>query len=147
MRMVLMWGGGFTALIAILVAIVVIVGASLPVAHRAQKSATFAVPADKLFDMAVTVFNRTNDGSYAIVAQQRPTQFVTAIAKKDLPYGGSWTFDLAPNAGGTTLTITENGEVYNPFFRFMSRYVFGYDSSIDAFLAALRKDAPDSKRG
>jgi hypothetical protein len=37
-----------------------------------------------------------------------------------------------------SLTITERGEVYNPFFRFVSRYVMGHTQSIDEFMAALR---------
>jgi hypothetical protein len=33
--------------------------------------------------------------------------------------------------------ITENGEVYNPLFRFVSRYVIGHNRTIDAYLRAL----------
>ncbi|MBI3982858.1 MAG: SRPBCC family protein [Gemmatimonadetes bacterium] len=35
------------------------------------------------------------------------------------PFHGSWTWDLAPDAQGTRLTITERGTVENPFFRGM----------------------------
>jgi hypothetical protein len=58
---------------------------------------------------------------------------VTRIANKDLPFGGSWTFELTPDSGGTQLTITENGEVYNPIFRFMSKYIFGHTATIRQF--------------
>lgn len=37
----------------------------------------------------------------------------------------------------TTVTITENGEVSNILFRFMSRYIFGHTASIDTYLKAL----------
>ncbi len=40
---------------------------------------------------------------------------------------------------GTRLTITENGEVYNPIFRFMSRFVFGHTATMDQFLSDLKK--------
>ena len=33
--------------------------------------------------------------------------------------------------------ITENGEVYNPLFRFMSRFVFGHTATIDKYLEDL----------
>lgn len=36
------------------------------------------------------------------------------------------------------LTITENGEVHNPLFRFVSRFIMGYAATIDACLKALR---------
>ena len=35
---------------------------------------------------------------------------------------------------GRDLTITEDGEVYNVFFRFMSRFVFGHHATMDAYL-------------
>ena len=55
-------------------------------------------------------------------------------------FGGTWTSELdgAPG-GGTRLVITENGEIYNAFFRFVSRYIVGHHRTIDSFLAALRR--------
>ncbi len=37
------------------------------------------------------------------------------------------------------VTITENGEIYNPFFRFMARFVFGYTVTMETYLKALGK--------
>lgn len=37
------------------------------------------------------------------------------------------------------LTITENGAVYKPIYRFMSRYVFGHHQGIERFHADLRE--------
>lgn len=39
----------------------------------------------------------------------------------------------------TPLAITEDGEVYNPLFRFVSRFLMGYDSTIDTFLRDIAK--------
>ncbi len=64
---------------------------------------------------------------------------VVRIADLDLPFGGTWTYEIAPVAGGSTLTITEDGEIYNPIFRVMSRFVFGYESTMAAYLAAAEK--------
>ena len=61
------------------------------------------------------------------------------IADPKLPFGGTWTYEIAPTAGGSTLTITENGEVYNPIFSFMARFVFGYDGTMKTYLANLEK--------
>jgi len=35
------------------------------------------------------------------------------------------------------VAITEDGEVYNPFFRFMSRFVFGHAATLDEFVKNL----------
>ena len=59
-----------------------------------------------------------------VVEQVPPTRFVTRIADAQ-EFGGTWTIDLAPHGGETTVTITERGEVYNPAFRFMSASCLG----------------------
>lgn len=43
------------------------------------------------------------------------------------------------SAGGTRVTITEEGEIYNPVFRCLMKYVIGETRSIEAVLAALDK--------
>jgi hypothetical protein len=63
-----------------------------------------------------------------------PARLVTRIADKSLPFGGVWIFQVVPTAEGSRLNITENGEVYNPVFRFVSRFIFGYDRTLDAYL-------------
>lgn len=63
------------------------------------------------------------------------------IVSKHLAFGGSWTFNLASDdsqpQAQATLTITENGEVYNPMFRFLGKTVFGFDTSMRRFLEDL----------
>lgn len=68
-----------------------------------------------------------------------PGRLVRRIADPKLPFGGSWTYEIAGSEGGSTLTITENGEVYNPIFRFLSRFVIGQHGTIEAYLKALGK--------
>lgn len=65
--------------------------------------------------------------------------FVSRIMNRDLPFGGSWTFELKPADQQTQLTITEDGEVYNPIFRFMSKYVFGHEASLRQYATDLDK--------
>jgi hypothetical protein len=64
-------------------------------------------------------------------------RLVTRIADHNLPYGGTWTYELTPDGSGTRLTITENGEVYNPIFRFVSRFIMGHTASMESVLRAL----------
>jgi len=90
----------------------------------------------------------SSNGSILMVADhsEPPRRFVTRIADTKLPFGGSWEFVLEPagadagaNAGAdaSTVTITERGSVYNPIFRFMSRFVFGHTATMDAYLRSL----------
>jgi uncharacterized protein YndB with AHSA1/START domain len=54
-----------------------------------------------------------------VVTQADPPR---RLVKEILPGGaffGSWTWELAPEADGTRLTITERGTVNNPIFRAM----------------------------
>ena len=74
-----------------------------------------------------------NEVIYERIEDNPPRRLVTRIASK-LPYGGTWTYELTPTATGTDLRITENGEVYNPIFRVLGRFVFGYSSTIEKYL-------------
>ena len=66
-----------------------------------------------------------------------PVHLLTKIDDRSLAFGGTWSHDLVPSGTGTTVTITERGEVYNPLFRFMSRFVFGHTATMEGFLGAL----------
>ncbi len=152
------------AIVIVLALIVVAVGYALPVAHVASSQATVRQTPDAVFatlsDVArfaewkgdvsgVEVLSTeplrwrehgsNGDITFAVVESVRPLHILTRIDDKSLPFGGSWSYDLVPNGTGTTVTITERGEVYNPVFRFMSRFVFGHTATMDAFLAALAK--------
>jgi hypothetical protein len=65
------------------------------------------------------------------------------IADPDLPFGGTWTFEITPSDSGSDIVLTENGEIYNPLFRFMARFVFGYEGTIEQYLEDLRKKLGD----
>jgi hypothetical protein len=145
MTVLLKLAGGVAGIAIAVVGVAAAVGAAQPVAHVASRTETFALSPDELWDLALAAFRRTNDGSYAIVRQERPRRLVTAIVDKKLPYGGGWTYEFAPAAGGTTLTVVERGEVYNPVFRFVSRYVIGHTRTLDAYFADLRTAATTAR--
>ncbi len=52
-------------------------------------------------------------------------------------FGGTWTYEVAPDSTGTRISVTEAGWISNPVFRFMSRFLFGYHGSLDKYLRAL----------
>ena len=130
MKLALILLGAVVAIIAV----IVIIGTRLPVAHTASRSALIArTPADVY---AYIRARTAGEKDYEIAEEQPLTRFVARV-RKGLPYGGTWTFDLVPEGAGTRLTITENGEVYNPLFRFLSRFVFGHTATMDKYLADL----------
>lgn len=69
-----------------------------------------------------------------------PRHLVTRIADDTLPFGGRWEFDIeSDGASSSRVVISEHGSVYNPVFRFASRFVMGHAQSINAYLRALGK--------
>ena len=72
-----------------------------------------------------------------------PHRLVTRIADDKAPFGGSWTFVLQPTSGGCTVIITEKGEIKPALFRFIGRYVMGYDRTMKRYLLDLGKKFGD----
>jgi len=157
------WIGIAVAALVLLVILMAVIGAMLPRDHVASRSATFKRPAPEVYalitdvqrapewrkglkrvdlqppsdDGRVRFVEVSSQGSIAMEILERvPDQrMVTRIADDSLPFGGGWTFELQPTAGGgTRLTITERGEVKNVLFRFMSRFIFGHTATMDGFL-------------
>ncbi len=149
-----------------IVVLAAIVGWLLPVSHVATGRRTLAASPDRVWQHITDVeafpnwrsdvrrVERlpdrdgravwTEEGSsgrltLAVEKIEPPRLLVSRIADPDLPFGGTWTYEIAPAAAGCTLTITEHGEIYNPLFRVMARYVFGYDATMNTFLDALDK--------
>lgn len=83
---------------------------------------------------------------YETVQMDPPRKLVTRIADPKLPFGGTWTFDITPTNEGATLRITEQGYVTNPFFRFMSRFVFGQTGTMESYLKSLAKKFGEEPR-
>ena len=77
--------------------------------------------------------------NFELVEDIPSRRMVTRILDTDLGYSGKWTYVFTPESGGTRVTITEDGEVSNVLFRFMSRYVFGHTATLDGYLISLAK--------
>lgn len=72
-----------------------------------------------------------------VVQAIQPSLLVTEIAGGELPFSGRWTFEIERTGMGSRVTLTEEGEVFNPVFRFMARMFLGYHGSIDRCLEGL----------
>ncbi len=128
-------------LVVVAGAVVFALGSMLPVQHRVQRTKQFHNPPAEVYSVVVGPTDWLPGRQVATeqVEKDPPRKLVTRIADKSLPFGGTWTYELKPAGAGTELTITEVGEVYNPLFRFVSKYVMGHTSTIDGYLAALTK--------
>jgi hypothetical protein len=152
--------------LAALVAVVALIGTFLPKGHRAARTTTYAATPAAVFD-AVTDFARFPEWrsdvtsveildraggltrfreqgkhgpvTYRVELREPPARLVTRIDDPSLPFGGKWTLDIQPAPGGAMLTITEDGEVYNPIFRVLSKVIFSPYRTIDTYQADLRK--------
>jgi Polyketide cyclase / dehydrase and lipid transport len=72
-----------------------------------------------------------------IINEEPGRLLVTQIMGHGLPFGGTWEFRLEPDGKETVVTITENGEVYNPIFRFVSRFIVGHVATIKRYSGFL----------
>ena len=162
---------GVAALVAIVV-VIAMVGWMLPVRHRASVARTYMASPAALFGLITDVssfptWRRELQGVEVLPAENGHTRWtersksgppitymvertipdrlvVGRIANTDLPFGGGWTYELTPAGdGATTLRITEDGEVYNPIFRFVSRFVMGHDATINQYLSAVGTRFPE----
>ena len=63
-----------------------------------------------------------------------PRRLVRRVVDKDLAFGENWTMEIAKFGEVTSLTITEDLEVYNPMLRIITRFIGGPRNSIDVYL-------------
>jgi uncharacterized protein YndB with AHSA1/START domain len=152
------------AALALVAALVALVGSRLPRDHVAAREVRLPVPPEVVWRTITDVdaypawrsdvsrVERLPDrnglpawvehGSsgkltLAIERLEPPKILVVRIADPDLPFGGAWTYEVTPAPGGSVLAITERGEIYNPVFRFMARFVFGYEATLAGYAKAV----------
>jgi uncharacterized protein YndB with AHSA1/START domain len=154
------------AVIAVAVLMVLIAGWMLPVGHRATREATYGASPAEIFRLItdvdafpdwrpsvkkVEVLPAVNGHSrfreigrngailYEVDTVVPNERLIGRIADRSLPFGGKWTYELSPVGDSTTLRITEDGEIYNPIFRFASRFIIGQTATIDQYLGDVGK--------
>lgn len=148
-------------LLAMIILVMVFIGRSLPEKHAASQTKSFTSSPEEVWTVVTAVGEwRSWRKSVKEVAMTGPdtfrekgsngeieyrisdsvpgVSFTTTIITKGLPYGGAWRYEFGKEGNGCKLTITENGEVYNPFFRFMSKYIFGHDGTLKAYMNDLQ---------
>ena len=79
---------------------------------------------------------RTGPLTMMITTSDPPHRMVGQIVDNK-SFGGTWTYEIVPTDRGCELTITENGEIYNPIFRVFARFVFGYTTTMETYMKQL----------
>jgi hypothetical protein len=151
--------------IVALIALVVIIGLMLPKEHRASRSKSFACAPEQVWNTLTdfdnssgwrkqlkkvealpsrngrAVWKETDKSgesiSYETLELVPQKRIVRKIADEKLPFGGTWKIEIKAEASGTMVTIVEDGIVYNPIFRFVSKFILGHTHSIDTYLGDL----------
>lgn len=159
--------------LAVIVAVIAIIGWQLPRKHTAARTMRLTLPPDSLYRLLSDVdryatwrtdvktlerlpdregrpawVEETSNGRIAMFFErmERPSLLVARIADPTLPFGGTWTYRITPDDGGSQLSISEDGEIYNPIFRFMARFIFGYTATMDAFIRHLTAKGHKARR-
>lgn len=159
----LKWGGIIVGVFVLLIALMAIIGALLPKSHTASRTVRLRRSAEDVYDTLVDYHafpswraevkaaaelpdgrrgwvETTRHGAMPleIAEEDRPRKLVTRIADPKLPFGGTWTWQIAAiSPEECDVTVTEDGEIYNPIFRFMARYIFGYTATMDGYVRSL----------
>jgi hypothetical protein len=124
--------------LAALVALAAIIGATLPRNHVAGRSLTLRRPPEEIWHVIMEA-TAASSVPVDLVESDPPRRQVTRVKDTEKNFGGTWTITITPTASGGTLTITEEGWVGNPIFRFVSRYVMGHHATIDGMLKDVAK--------
>lgn len=150
-------------IVAGLAAVVVVGGAFLPRGHSCTVARTYRAAPERAWALLTGVEDfprwrkdvksvdvRERDAAGAALAwtehtsfgpmplrtveREPPFRLVGRIDSDALPFGGTWTYRIDDLGDGQVrLSITEDGEVKNVVFRFLSRYVFGHDGTLKAY--------------
>ena len=126
-----------------IVGVIALVGYFLPVSHQASRSAEFNKPPEAVYALISDLEGYPawwpgNSTKVEVVDSAAPSRFTTRIVG-ETDFGGTWTMEIVPTPRGSRLTITERGEIYNPIFRTMAKFVFGYTSTMESCLTAAAK--------
>lgn len=162
-RIAMKWAVIIIMVVLALIAIFYLIGYFMPVSHKTSTTLKLNATPEEVWNILTDYasypswrsdlknvelldarhwkeFSKHGAITYEAEVLQPHDFFVTRIKNKDLPFGGSWSFELKPEGShDTVIKITEDGEVFNPVFRFMSKYVFGHDATLKAYASDLNK--------
>jgi len=166
MKKAFRWIGTVVGLLVFVALVLIGVGTSLPVEHHSTCSTDLKTPVHQLWttvydvgdsswrpeitrveqpapgaasDTWVEVDRYGHSIKFERVSAEPDHRLEIRIADQTAPFGGTWTYEFSPQPAGTRVSIAEDGQIYNPVFRLVSRYVMGYSAPMRAYLTDLGK--------
>jgi hypothetical protein len=151
---------GLVGFLALLIGVFYAVGLALPAKHTASGSAIFRASPETVWNIVTDYQNQTawrkdlkeirtsengiwtevsttgDEISYRAKSKQPVLSYEVEIVNNS-NFGGVWEFRFEPVNGGTKLTITEDGEIHNPFFRTIAKLFFDMSATINTYLSNL----------
>ena len=124
--------------LVVIVAVVAVIGALMPREHVASRTLRVRRAPAEVWPV-ITSLAAASSVPVDVLEQDPPHRLVSRVKETEKNFGGTWTIVIAPVPDGSTLTITEDGWVANPIFRFMSRVVIGHHGTMDGILKQVAK--------
>jgi hypothetical protein len=121
-----------------LIMIAAIVGSMLPRNHRASRTLTLKRSPAEVWPV-ITQAASSSSVPVDVLENSPPHKLVTRVKESEKNFGGTWTIAIDPIPAGSRVTVTEDGWVANPIFRFVSRFVMGHHATMDGLLTQVAK--------
>jgi hypothetical protein len=122
----------------LLVTVIAAVGSMLPRTHKASRTLRLGRAPVAVWPVLTTTA-QASSVPVDVLESNPPHRLVTRVKETERNFGGTWTIAVVPVPDGSTVTITEDGWVANPIFRFMSRLVIGHHATMDTLLKQVAK--------
>jgi hypothetical protein len=152
------------AAVALLVAVVLVIGWLLPETREGRAETTITAPPDLVLAVIADVetqsewrdlgrVTRTETGWVEVTARGERIDFVADEMTvdrirlrftSDAGYSGEWQARLEPVSGGTRIAVVERATVPSPLGRVLARLMFDPTAFATAYLAALKSRVEDS---
>jgi hypothetical protein len=160
------------AVLLALFVLVTLVGAGMEAEHVAHGSRLFGAPPERVWSALLSIRQLPLDRSdlrniesasekdrvpesievmgspvkIEAPTQRPPAELVVTTVERDLPFSGTWTFQLAPEVNGTRLTIVEAATIRSRPLRFFVKTILGEDVLMEGIFRAVKRKLSEVPR-
>ena len=115
----------------------VCIGVLLPMDHTVARTAVINKHPRDVWEALVIVQDDFEGVPITVLSEDPPKRRVTHLEGENRGFGVTWETTLEREGLQTRVTIVEQGQTYNPVFRFLGRYVYGRGGRIEGVLDRL----------
>jgi uncharacterized protein YndB with AHSA1/START domain len=158
--------GGLACLIVLVALSVNLVGLFIPVNHQSSVSVILDADQKKVWTVITdyqslpswwstvkSIEKQEKDGkelwintdqhgqkvAFYTTEEEAPNKLVRTMLSDNLPFGGSWTYELVTQDGKTHLTITEKGFIRSAFIRTIAKLFMNDQETMQSYVTSLQK--------